>query len=752
MLPRLCSVILGCLLAAACSDDVTATDGGATDSGDVGDAGTGVAPPEIPWLDDGAPPIAAPVLGPCADGWREVVVAGVTTCDPFPEAGAATCADGQAHFPGETACRSVGTDCPAGDFAAGLPTAGVVYVRAGSAAGGDGTAASPYAGLSEVRWSSLTDASTVALGRGSYEGSVPLRAGVRLVGACAAETFLTGLAAPVPAVVSVTSAGAAAVVEGLSIAGAPQAGAMVERGRALRLEGVIIEGVAEAGIYAFDTGTELTLQDVVVRDVRARESDGGLGRGVTAQRGARVVGSRVIAEANRDIGLFVSGAGSEMVVEDSVIRGTLPKGDGTGGRGISSQLGARFEGSRLVVTGNHDYGAYTGGDGAVLDLADTIVRGTLPHRRGTSGGHGLGAQIGALLTASRVLLQANEGGGIIAQDPDTRVTLTHVVITGPLEFTRRSRGISAEFGARVEASQTVVDRTNVTGVYVSGEGSEAVLDDVRIEDVAPEPGTEGYGRGIGVQDAGRLQATRVSVSGCHDLGIFLAEVGTDAALTDVVVRQTQARASDGIFGRGIDVERGAHLTASRLLVEENREIGLFADGDDTRVLLTDAVIRNTLPAVFDATDGRGVSVQLSATLDASRVLIDSNHAFGVIATFGTATMQDVTIQHTLRAECGDTTCSDAPYGYAASVTGGDLRLTRFVIEGAATCGVMVSDAFGMGGGVDLQEGVIRDSTIGACLQIDGYDLSRLMGEVVFLDNESNLLSTTLPVPDPSLGG
>jgi hypothetical protein len=40
----------------------------------------------MPWLDDGAPPVAAPSFRPCPDGWRETELAGVPICDPIPKA------------------------------------------------------------------------------------------------------------------------------------------------------------------------------------------------------------------------------------------------------------------------------------------------------------------------------------------------------------------------------------------------------------------------------------------------------------------------------------------------------------------------------------------------------------------------------------------------------------------------------------------------------------------------------------------
>ena len=49
--------------------------------------------------------------------------------------------------------------------------------------------------------------------------------------------------------------------------------------------------------------------------------------------------------------------------------------------------------------------------------------------------------------------------------------------------------------------------------------------------------------------------------------------------------------------------------------------------------------------------------------------------------------------------------------------------------------------------LDLAEGEVRGNTIGACVQVDGYDVTRLQDRVLYEENGVNLDATTLPVPD-----
>lgn len=134
-------------------------------------------------------PPALPALAPCPPGWREVDddPDAIPGCDPWPEGGQAGCAGDEAHFPGEPACARVGRACPAGEWAEDLPATGVLYVRAGGAAGGVGTMAAPFGTIAEAI-AAAAAGTTIALGKGSYSEAVQVPGSVTLAGACVAET------------------------------------------------------------------------------------------------------------------------------------------------------------------------------------------------------------------------------------------------------------------------------------------------------------------------------------------------------------------------------------------------------------------------------------------------------------------------------------------------------------------------------------------------------------------------------------
>jgi hypothetical protein len=677
------SVIASLLVAHGCGDDGVSADG-SVDAAEE-DAGIAIAPPDIPWLADGVPPIA---FTPCPDGWREVETGGVTTCDPYPEAGPMECPSGEAHFPGEPGCAPIGEPCPSGDYADSLPAdSPVVYVRADApATGAMGTIDAPYATLGAVPWLSLAG-TTVALAKGSYEGTMALSPTTRVVGACVAETILTGAATPATAVVATRSAGEAAYVGNLAIVAPPQAGVLTRHDQSLELEGVLVERAEAFAIGVSEVGSSVSARSLVVRGM-GPDDLGRYGRAVWVESGARFEGSRLLFEDNREVAAFSTGG--ELVLSDVVLRATREQAaDGTKGMGIAVQEGARLEATRLLVEGNLTAGVYISGSDATI--SDAVVRGTREEARTRADGRGIGVQDGASLEASRLLVDDNRGIGI---------------------------GI---WMSEMVASDLVVRGTR--GHATDGRG----------------------GRGIGVEEGSRFEASELLVDDNRD--VSLLAFASDVLVTDAVVRGTRERASDGGGGNGVDVENEARLEANRLLVDDNRSIGIGAY-QASEVSLTDTLVRGTEPEEGTLFYGWGVHAQFSSRISGARVSIDGARELGLTAAgSSTVELDGVTIANV------EQTASSMPNrvsGHAVSAIDGTVSLTNFHIHDATTCGLLVarSSVPSAPPSLDVSSGIVERTSIGACVQIDEYDLSRLMQDVRYRDNETSLASTNLPVPEP----
>jgi hypothetical protein len=736
-----CAVLLASsIIAGGCGEAAPLVD---ADTPDGGDAATIVTPPAIPWLSDDRPPVAPPAISPCRAGWSEAAVDGLVECDPYPGGRDESCAEGEAHFPGEAGCRPIGAPCPTSTFSPDLPAgSAVVYVDSAASPGGDGTRAAPHAALSDVSWSSLASGTTVALARGSYDGTLPLPAGVSVVGACVAETILVGTTAPVTTLALVTSGGDPASIRNVTIRDSEQIGAEVERGRSLQLRGVLIEQMLPVGFYASDPGSTAVLEDVVVRNTRSLSS-GEAGNGVTVTNGASVDATRVMVIDNRGSGIFVTG-GSTVTLTDGVIAGTR-------GPGLYVEEASHIATTGLLIEGNDTLGFFVDGDGSMATVADTIVRGTMP--RGDDL-FGIGVEVfgGARFEAARLVVEGShnaavavvDGAVVHLEDAVLRDTLPHQF---DLDY---GRGVNVQSGGVFSGERLVLRNNRDVGFNVEHAGSAATISDVVIADTESREVDGDTGQGLEVDLGGHLEATRLVIERNRNAGMHIYGADTTVALSDVLIDGTRGRLYDGHLGRGIGIEGGATVTIERMLSSDNGQEGIFAFGSN--VTLRDIVVRQTVPGEPGRPLSRGIQAQLGALVTGQRIRVEGATGIGIAcAPQSLMELSDVFIGDVARVPCAPGTCAELGYG-AASVDGA-LRLTRFEVTRAEVCGVFLAGsptAMPPEPSLDLRTGRVSGAAIGACIQVDGYDVARLSDDVIYVDNGVNLDATTLPVPEPTM--
>jgi len=649
---------------------------------------------DIPWLAAGMPPVAPPVLTPCPAGWREVAEADATTCDPWPEAGPATCPEGEAQFPGDPGCARIGPACPADGLPADLPSdRPAVYILAG-ATGGDGSRAHPYGALTDVALDSLTAGTIIALGRGRYDTTLRLARGVSVWGACVAQTELVSSTRSSTEGV-VTILGAGSELRSLTIRDSLRTGVWVDGGgRSVDLQGVWVDHVEMLGLSASNGGA-ITGREIVVRQTQARPSDGLGGRALSAQDRGTLRVARALLQGNHESAAYAVGSGAELTLQDTAIRDTEARSiDLELGRGVSVEEFASAELTRVVIEGSRDTGLAALAT-ATLSLADVVVRDTLSQPRDSVGG----------------------------------------------------TGIRAEDGSTVEIVRSLLERNREAGVQASGAGAVVHLTDVVVRDVDVRESDGIFGDGLALFGGAAAVVTRGVFARNHDVGVLATGTGTTLQISDATVSDTASR-RDGSTGAGLVMQHGASGRVERVLTVRNRSAGLVLDGDGaTSVTLADVAVRDTLSRDVDGALGRGLSVQRGVTVDATRVLVSGAREVGLIVLGAGAELRatQLVVEATSPATCvAAGTCGDQALGIGVGTyEGAHASLSYFAIRDSALCGLQVA----LDGALDLSDGEVVGNAIGACVQVADYDLARLSDRVSYRDNGSAIQATELPVPD-----
>jgi len=671
-------VVLG---AAGC----TGSDGVATPTTDAGSDASSTHD-----VAEAAPP-APPELRPCPVGWREVA-GDPPTCDPWPAAGRSACAEHESHFPGEPGCASIGRACPVGDFGDPPTDRAVLYVRPGPGPG-DGTASSPFATIAQAL-AAASPGTVVLLARGRYDEHLALPAGVSVWGACAEGTVLT-MSSPSATAIStlVEATGASTELRDVRI-DSPAGAGVVVRGAsaALEIDGLLIAGARGTGVLASD-GAHVVASTVVVRDTRASPS-GLFGRAFDCETGAVLTARRIVAERNREFGIYVGPADTRVVIEDAAVLDTREtERDAMFGRGLYVHGSVDVIARRVAIERNLESGVYADGGGHA-QLEDAVVRATQSQPRDGLYGRGIAVQQAVTIDVSRVLVEDNADVGLIV----------------------------SEAGTSLSARDLVVRRTR-----------SRALDATR-------------GRGASVQYGANLVLERALIEDNRAIGLFAADPGTTLRAADLIVRGTQLE-SDGTGGRGGSIQSAVAAVLERALFERNADVGLYVSGAGTTLRATDLAIRET-ESEGSGRGGRSLNVQVGAAVELTRALIVRGRELGIGALDNAQVHgEDVTVFDTLPAACDVSTCAGSAGGTGVgSFASSAVPVVEYHVSRSALCGVQLARE----ASIDLHAGTIEGAAVGVCLQVAPYDLARLQDDVVLRDNGVNLQSTELPLPGSSV--
>lgn len=609
------SCVSGLLVATlACGDDGAVPPDASVDSAMAGVDGGTVEPatPRAP---------ALPMLG-CPAGWVPSVDEGVTTCDPWAD-DATDCPRAEARFPGDAECAPIGAACPAGSFPDDVP-AGARFVLPG-ATDGDGSRERPFGRIADAL-AGAGAGTTIVLARGTYDETVRLGSGVTLRGACPSETILAPSGATTTAA-TIDVIGAKVVIRDLGVGPSALPGIYVSGpARSALVQGVEIRETAY-GIFA-NAGARVTVERSVIAGTNGyRRGSPFVGNGLDVEEAASLTARRVIVDGS-ETGLFVGGALSVAVVEDSVLRRTVT---------------ARLDGVGAGVIG---------------------------------GGH-------AELT--RVVSEGNQGESLVVSGAGSSLRVDTVVVRDTRSGIAPGLGVEINDGASLEGRALVVDGSFYTAI-VADNGASATLEDLVLRDGLTTPAGMA-GLGCLAEDGGSIRATRIALFRNQYAGGVSANGGS-LDFTDAWVIGNRPR-PDGVGGYGLVVFDG-ELRLDGAIVRANVTGGIRVSGTRSVSTLDDVVVSST-EASPAGSGGNGLVVQ-GAVVVARRLVLTANREVSVhVVSDGDLRLDDATIATTLARACAETTCTGAGAGTGLGVYDGSrAALGRFVIEGSPLCGVQLA--------------------------------------------------------------
>ncbi len=656
---------------AACSDDAGVIDASGDTAVDVPEDVMERVPDPMP----PAPP-ALPALTPCPDGWQEVAVGPTRACEPWPE-GTEGCTFPEVRFVGEDACAPLGPACPmTGDWPAELADDGaVIFVREG-AMGGDGSMGAPFGTLADAV-TAVTAGQTIALAIGTYDGDIEVPEDVTVRGACVAGTEVVGSPGDIPLATFSLQPGSA--VRDLRISGG-RSGILLNSGGAASVANLWIGG-AGLGLGVSNTGTVLDAENIVIEDL-VRSDDGPIGVFVVNDSEATVRRLYVQGLEGTPVG---ANGGGHVTVEDAALLDTTAPPSTALGIGASALNRGFMELRRVLVDGTNSAGVFVAMNGNAT-LTDVVVRNVqLTEGRG-AGSFGIGVTNGSTASVERIFVSHSEASPILVLGFRSQMTGTDVVAASPLPATVEeltATGILVDTG-QVDLERVLVHDVRNAGVTITRMQSSGTFRDLTVEGTRPETVGEAA-LGIDVNMSGVASIERAALSDNVAGGVVVSGASSSITLRDILISGTLPTES-GRFGRGLAVQGGAALSAERISVVDNVEVGVFVHGEGPLAMLRDVSIERTLLS-DDSGAGNGLAAVESAQVDVDGFRIADN----------------------------------------------------------ALAGIQIAT----GARVIAHAGVVSGSPIGVNIQMSDVDPSDFSDRVVYVDNQQNLDASELPVPSPT---
>ena len=455
---------------------------------------------------------------------------------------------------------------------------------------------------------------------------------------------------------------------------------------ALTMEGGTLLSGPHAGLIATGGGTDVTLRDVYVADVRA--TDGSVGGGVLLLDGATALLERTTIVDCQGAGLVLGGERTDVLAQDLTVVGTHSFPSTALAVAVEAYGGARLRLQRCALHDNAADGVRVSGDGTSVDVEDCEISGTSPSNAERSTlAYAFDVESGGSALVQSTHIHDTVGVGMTAFDVGSRL----VVVDSTVEATRTTAsgmggfGLDVTVGAYAEVTRTTFAGNASAGLRAYGTASEANVRESEILDTQSTPiGVSGYGVEVGGGALARVSGTRVARN--QTLGVSAYDVGTQVILDTSTISDTRALPAGG-FGRGINVVDGAVLTATATTIADNQEVGVFVHGASSHVVLDSCQVRGTRRSrTMRIADG--VHAQVDAWLEATDTTVTTTEGPAVFSGFGAS----VYFEGGTLAD--NTFAGVVALNAAVVVDGTDIYGTTADPEAGGGIGVFATDTYG----------------------------------------------------------
>jgi len=533
------------------------------------------------------------------------------------------------------------------------------------------------------------------------------------------------------------------ILDTLSFA-TPGHGIHVEAGGSLTAERTSVSGSREAGVAARSSGT-VRLTDSIVRNTVPPARDSTFGGGCRADGGARITLERTVVDTSTEEGVSVTGAGTELVVRDTVVSRTRAGATQLFGGAVNVLDGAHAD-LRHLTAHTLSSPAIIAGNGGSIDITDSTVRGVVSlgtHDDGSPNfGIGLVAQNGRL-TATGVIVDEVEGLGALVREGGSVLRCTRCIIRSvrPAPGTRSGLAISVQASGRLELTQSAV-HGGTYGLNATGAGSIAVVDRSLLHDTGAL-GANVNTTGVVVSEGARVELRHAHVANWNYVLGLAAEVGSTLDVSDSLLQSDPDPAH--IAGAGVVAQLGASIVVLRTTVSSATGYGFSASGIGSTATVTASLAQGVHG--YGSYEGVGIGAVRGARVDVVDSIVRDTRGAAALS-------QDVGSQLTVHGVLVDGAQAWREWrGYGIdAATGGRIIVWNSLVRRASPAGIICQ---GVASGMTLTDTWVLDTTassLGLGFGVYASEGCHIDAERLAISGSAGSAIVAVSSPSVTLGG
>lgn len=454
-------------------------------------------------------------------------------------------------------------------------------------------------------------------------------------------------------------------------------------GSSVLLEDSILQNNVGSGLTLDGLGTSLKAFRTVLSDTASGPKGGG--SGVQASGGAQALFNGVLIQGNPETGIFAVNSGTQISLAGSLISATQTDSAGKQGHAIWGDDGAEVILDYTVAHGNANIGILLNGGGTMALLSNSRVAHT---EAGSAANSGYGVKVigGAAANLYGTLVDHNLTAGVWTEGLGSYIHLerSEVAYTLQNQSYDLAYGIVVLGGAVGEVMYSSIIHNIMVGAYVNGVGTSALIADTVLGWNEPDSGA-GRGMGLVVVGGAKTEVERCRLVQNMHAGVFTDGDGTVVTMTGSQVSGTEP-VEDGIFGFGLQADHASQILATGCLLDSNTTHGVWALGQGSNITLVDSAIVGT------RTDGAGSfgcggTVSDQGALVLRDCLVEGNTSAGLLAV---QSGSFIDIEGTCVSGTEATQEGALGYGIMTTLSAG-VRVHGSLLKANATAGLVASE-------------------------------------------------------------